>query len=70
MIKVIGLNKDVYANIRVYYDRMIKKCNDSCSVIEFIPECCLELNNASVSIEYDGESIKFLCCDYWRIEIE
>lgn len=70
MIKVIGLNNDVFTHILTYYGRMVYDCNSSCNMIEFIPECCLDLSNASVAIQYDDESVKFLCCDCWRIEIE
>ena len=70
MIKIIGLSKSVYAHILSYYDHMIKYCDNSCSMIEFIPQCCLELSHGSVSIDYENDSINILCCDYWRIEIE
>lgn len=71
MIKVIGLNKDVYNHILKHCDCMVKKCDASSGMIEFIPHCSLELNDdQSIFIQCGKNALDFLNYDYWRIEIE
>ena len=70
MIRVIGLNGEVYERVLEDKRIIVKNCDDTTNMIEFIPQCALDFQNGMITIECGENSITFLSCDYWRIEIE
>lgn len=70
MIRVIGLNENVYENILNYNNNIVRDYDDNSRTIEFIPSCALEYSNATLTIERFDNIVNFLYCDFWRIEIE
>lgn len=70
MIRVIGLSDIIYHDILNHNHEVVRNNDDKMNMIEFIPECQLSLTHAQIIIECSDNYINFLCCDYWRIEIE
>lgn len=70
MIRVIGLNDDVFNNIVANYFDLVKTHDQKSNMIEFVPNCEIYMSKAQVRIYCGNDSIVFLCCDYWRIELE
>ena len=70
MIRVIGLDKNVYDSILNHNHNIVKDNDDNSKMIEFIPECALEYSNAVLTIECSDNIVNFMYCDFWRIEIE
>lgn len=70
MIRVIGLSKDVYESVLEHNRVIVRNCDDKSNMIEFIPQCALDFQNGMITIECSDNIVTFLCCDFWRIEIE
>lgn len=70
MIRVIGLSKYVYGSILEHNSHIVRNCDDKINMIEFIPQCALDFQNGMITIEHSDSCVAFLCCDFWRIEIE
>lgn len=71
MIRVIGLNDTVYENILNHNNSIVRNWSDKgMNYIEFIPACSLNFEEGKITIECSDNCVTFLCCDYWRIEIE
>lgn len=70
MIRVIGLNETVYEGILNHNYNIVKSYEDNMKMIEFIPECALNLEQGMITIQKVDNIVTFLVCDYWRIEIE
>ena len=76
MIKMFGIDEEVYNHIKESYPEMIEKSYDRCSQLVFKRECSLDFSAgiATISMEnYGGamtESFNVMAIDFWRIEIE
>lgn len=70
MIRVIGLNKNVYQSILNHNSNIVKRDYLEVCTIEFIPDCTLELSNGVVEISCGDNIVHFLMCDFFRMEIE
>ena len=76
MIKMFGIDEEVYNHIKESYPEMIEKSYDRCSQLVFKRECSLDFSAgiATISMEnYGGamkDSFNVMAIDFWRIEIE
>lgn len=70
MIRVIGLNEKVYQSILNHNSNIVRRDYFDVCTIEFIPECSIVVINGQIEISHGDNIIRFLMCDFWRIEIE
>ena len=71
MIRVIGLDDMIFDHIVNHNSNIIRNYREKgLNCIEFIPSCSINYQNGMVTIECSDNIVTFLCCDYWRIEIE
>lgn len=69
MIRVIGLNEAVFDDIIANYYDLVRDYHVNSKTIIFKSCCEIYTNKTQTKIYCGDESVVFLCCDYWRIEI-
>lgn len=69
MIRVIGFNEEVFNNILANYYDLVALADSKSNMIEFKSCCEIYSSKAQTRIYCGDETIVFLCCDYWRIEL-
>lgn len=70
MIRLIGLDSEVFDNIIANYPEMIKDYYKRSLIITFKKECILEFRAGLLSITKGIDTLNILCIDFWRLEIE